>query len=68
MKLKRIGSEDVYWIHLAKDKFQWQAHINTVMNRQVPFKSANFFAIWMTINFSSGTYMVLVTVKYKSRI
>jgi hypothetical protein len=22
----------------------------------------------MTINFSSGTYMVLVTVKYKSRI
>jgi hypothetical protein len=27
---------DVSWIHLAQDKIQQQAHVNKVMNLQIP--------------------------------
>jgi hypothetical protein len=30
------GWEDVDWIHLAQDRDQWWALVNTVMNLQVP--------------------------------
>jgi hypothetical protein len=29
--LRKIGCEDVDWIHLAQDRAQWQAVVNTVM-------------------------------------
>jgi hypothetical protein len=34
--LREIGWEGVDWIHLAQDKEQWQAFVNTVMNLRVP--------------------------------
>jgi hypothetical protein len=34
--LKPIGWEDVGWIHLAQDRDQWQALVDTVMNLRVP--------------------------------
>jgi len=33
---RETGEEDVYWIHLAKDKDQWQAVVNMVTNLQFP--------------------------------
>jgi hypothetical protein len=36
MDLRKIGWEDVEWIHLAQDKDDWWALVNTVMKLQVP--------------------------------
>jgi hypothetical protein len=36
MDLREIGSEVVNWIHLAQDRDQWRALVNTTMNPQVP--------------------------------
>jgi hypothetical protein len=33
--LGRLAGGDVEWIQLAKDRGQWQALVNTVMNLQV---------------------------------
>jgi hypothetical protein len=30
--VKEIGSEGVDWIHLAQDRDNWRAVVNTVMN------------------------------------
>jgi hypothetical protein len=32
MDLQEIGREVVDWIHLAQDRDQWRAVVNTVMN------------------------------------
>jgi hypothetical protein len=36
MNVKKVGSESVDWIHLAQDRDQWRAYMNTVMKLQVP--------------------------------
>jgi hypothetical protein len=36
MDLREIGWEGVDWMHLAQDRYQWRAVVNTVMNIQVP--------------------------------
>jgi hypothetical protein len=36
MDLREIGLEGVDWIHLAQDRDQWRAVVNTVMNIRVP--------------------------------
>jgi hypothetical protein len=36
MDVREIGWEVVDWIHMAQDRDQWRAVVNTVMNRQVP--------------------------------
>jgi len=36
MDLKEMGWEDVDWVHLAQDRDQWRAVVNTVMNLRVP--------------------------------
>jgi hypothetical protein len=36
MNLRKIGLEDVYWIHLDWDRDQWQALVNMVMSLWVP--------------------------------
>jgi hypothetical protein len=30
--IREIGIDGVNWIHLAQDRVQWQAFVNTVMN------------------------------------
>jgi hypothetical protein len=36
MDLSEIGWEGVDWTHLAQDRDQWRAVVNTVMNLGVP--------------------------------
>jgi hypothetical protein len=36
MDLREIGWSGMDWIHLAEDRDQWKAPVNTVMNLQVP--------------------------------
>jgi hypothetical protein len=36
MDLREIGWKDMNWIHLAQDRDQWQAVVNTVMKLWVP--------------------------------
>jgi hypothetical protein len=36
MNFKEMGLEGVEWVHLAQDRNQWQALVNTVMNLRVP--------------------------------
>jgi hypothetical protein len=36
MDLRDIGWDGMDWIHLAQDKDQWRALVNTVMNLRVP--------------------------------
>jgi len=36
MDLREIGWKGVEWMHLAKDRDQWRAVVNTVMNFRVP--------------------------------
>jgi hypothetical protein len=36
MDLTEIVWEGVDWIHLAQDRDQWRAVVNTVMNLRVP--------------------------------
>jgi hypothetical protein len=42
MNLREICLEFVVWIHLAQDRDQWCALVNTVMNLRVPQKAGNF--------------------------
>jgi hypothetical protein len=35
MDLREVVWKCVDWIHLAQDKDQWRAHLNTVMNLRV---------------------------------
>jgi hypothetical protein len=36
MDLRNIGCEGLDWMHLAQDRDQWQAVVDTVMNLRVP--------------------------------
>jgi hypothetical protein len=36
MDLRKIGWDGIDWIDLAKDRVQWRALANTVMNFRVP--------------------------------
>jgi hypothetical protein len=36
MGLREIGVDGANWIHLAQDRVQWRAFVNTVMNLRVP--------------------------------
>jgi hypothetical protein len=36
VNLKDVGCEGVDWIHLAQNRVQWCAIVNTVMNLWVP--------------------------------
>jgi hypothetical protein len=40
--LKKIGWEDVDWVHLAADSDRWRVLVITVMNCRVPQKTENF--------------------------
>jgi hypothetical protein len=36
LDLREIGIDGADWIHLAQDRVQWRAYVNTVMNLRVP--------------------------------
>jgi hypothetical protein len=36
MDLREIGWDGMDWINLAKDRAQWRAFVNTIMNLRVP--------------------------------
>jgi hypothetical protein len=36
MYVREVGWEGVDWMHVAKDRDQWRAVVNTVMNLLVP--------------------------------
>jgi hypothetical protein len=36
MDLREIGWEGVNWVHMAQDRDQWLAIVNTIMNLRVP--------------------------------
>jgi len=36
MDLREVGWEDVDWIHMVRDRVQWRALENNVMNIRVP--------------------------------
>jgi hypothetical protein len=42
MDLREAGWESMGWVHMAQDRDQWQALVNTVMNLQVPQRVGNF--------------------------
>jgi hypothetical protein len=42
MDFREVGWGDVDWVDLAKDRDQWRALVNTVMNLRVPQKLGNF--------------------------
>jgi hypothetical protein len=35
MDHKEIRCEDVDWVHMAQDRVQWRAAVNTVMNNRI---------------------------------
>jgi hypothetical protein len=36
LDLREMGIDEANWIHLAQDRAQWRAFVNTVMNLRVP--------------------------------
>jgi hypothetical protein len=36
MDLREVGWDDRDWIDLAQDRDRWRAHVNAVINLQVP--------------------------------
>jgi hypothetical protein len=44
MDLREIGWDGMDWIDLAKDRYQWRALVNTVMNLRVPQNAGNFLS------------------------
>jgi len=52
MDLAELGWEGVKWIHLAQDRDQWRAFVNTVIRLPVPQKAEDFLISWVAIGFS----------------
>jgi hypothetical protein len=40
--LREIGWGDMHWIHLAQDRDQWWALVNTIMNLWIPLNVGKF--------------------------
>jgi hypothetical protein len=47
----------VDWIHLAQDRNQWRALVNTAMNLWVLWRAEIFLTSWATVSFSGKTLL-----------
>jgi hypothetical protein len=52
MNVREIGGGGMDWIDLAQDRDQWNALVNTVMNRRVPENAGKFLSSCITGGFS----------------
>lgn len=43
MDLRGIDCEDVDWIDLVQDKFQWKTSVNTMIKLQIPYQQEIFW-------------------------
>jgi hypothetical protein len=48
MDVRVVGWGGMYWIHLARDRDQWRAVLNTVKNLRVPSNVWKFLNSWRT--------------------
>jgi hypothetical protein len=44
MNLREKGWGDMDWIHLVRDRYQWKALVNTVMNLRVQLNIWEFLS------------------------
>jgi hypothetical protein len=44
MDLREIGWDDMDWIHVAQDRDQWRALVNTVIHLRIPQNVENFLS------------------------
>jgi hypothetical protein len=52
MDLRETGWDAISWIDLARDRDQWRAVVNTVMNLPVPYNAGNFLRSCIIGSFS----------------
>jgi hypothetical protein len=52
MDLREIGCDGMAWNDLAKDRDQWRALLNTVMNLRVPKNAGKFLSSCIIGGFS----------------
>jgi hypothetical protein len=50
--LKEAGYQELDWINSARDRKQWRALVETVMNIWILYKAGNFLTSLAPINFS----------------
>jgi hypothetical protein len=50
MDLNETGFADVNWIHLAQDRDQWRAFLNTVKNLPITKNTGNFFTFQASLD------------------
>jgi hypothetical protein len=57
MDLREIGWGGKNWIYLAKNREQWRALVNTVMNHRVPKNSGKFSSSYTISGFSRRAHL-----------
>jgi hypothetical protein len=64
MHITGMGHEDVYWIHLAQNEFQWWSLVSIVMKNPGPIKEEKFLPNWATLKDSSFTELLNYTGEF----
>jgi hypothetical protein len=57
MDLREIGSDGMDWIDLARDRDQWRALVNRVMNLRVPQNFGKFLSSCIVGGFPRRTQL-----------
>jgi hypothetical protein len=59
---KEVSEECIDWIHLAKDRDEWQFLMNTVIILWVPLKAGNLLSILGAFSFSKRILLTVISV------